>query len=84
MAEEKVHDAASAQMVKNEHERIKAEIESREENFGAIVKRGEEMIADKSHHIHHINVSKIQLLILWLQRKQGSRKFNLNFALCFI
>jgi spectrin beta len=58
MAEEKVHDAASAQMVKNEHERIKAEIESREDTFAAIVKRGEDMINDKSRrHFHHVNVS---------------------------
>ncbi|XP_035225862.1 spectrin beta chain, non-erythrocytic 1-like isoform X1 [Stegodyphus dumicola] len=42
--EEKVRDVASAQMLKAEHEQLKAEIEARESTFGTIVNVGEEMI----------------------------------------
>ncbi|XP_054722410.1 spectrin beta chain, non-erythrocytic 5-like [Uloborus diversus] len=49
--EEKVRDVASAQMLKAEHEQLKAEIEAREGTFGTIVNVGEEMI-DGGHYAH--------------------------------
>lgn len=49
--EEKVRDVASAQMLKAEHEQLKAEIEAREGTFGTIVNSGEEMI-DGGHYAH--------------------------------
>lgn len=49
--EEKVRDVASAQMLKAEHEQLKAEIEAREGTFGTIVNAGEEMI-DGGHYAH--------------------------------
>ncbi|KAI1295446.1 Spectrin alpha chain, non-erythrocytic 1 [Halotydeus destructor] len=42
--QERVRDAASAQALKTEHDRIKAEIETREPDFNAVVKSGEAMI----------------------------------------
>ncbi|XP_071037774.1 spectrin beta chain [Parasteatoda tepidariorum] len=49
--EEKVRDVTSAQMLKAEHERLKAEIEAREGTFGTIVNAGEEMI-ENGHYAH--------------------------------
>ncbi|GFT80923.1 spectrin beta chain, non-erythrocytic 5 [Nephila pilipes] len=49
--EEKVRDVASAQMLKAEHEQLKAEIEAREGTFGTIVNAGEEMI-EEGHYAH--------------------------------
>ncbi|GIY06493.1 hypothetical protein CDAR_514752 [Caerostris darwini] len=49
--EEKVRDVASAQMLKAEHEQLKAEIEAREGTFGTIVNAGEEMI-EGGHYAH--------------------------------
>lgn len=46
MTEEKVRDAASAQILKAEHEAVKAEIEAREDVFGKVVALSEEIIRD--------------------------------------
>ena len=46
LTEEAVRDAASAQALKTEHDRIKAEIEAREENFTALVQMADAMIQD--------------------------------------
>ena len=47
---EKVRDAQGAQLIKAEHERIKAEIEARESVFSAVVKTGEIMITEHHHY----------------------------------
>lgn len=44
MHEEKVRDAASAQILKAEHEAVKAEIEAREESFQSVMELGEGMV----------------------------------------
>ena len=46
ITEEKVSDAASAQMLKTEHDNLKAEIETREKTFSEVVSLGEAMVAD--------------------------------------
>ncbi|KAK8731676.1 hypothetical protein OTU49_007418 [Cherax quadricarinatus] len=48
-AEEKVRDAASAQGLKTEHERIKAEIEAREDEFSKVVEAGGNMVEDRHY-----------------------------------
>lgn len=48
-AEEKVRDAASAQGLKTEHERIKAEIEAREDEFSRVVESGGNMIEEQHY-----------------------------------
>lgn len=44
LTEEKVRDAASAQLLKGEHEAVKAEIEAREETFQTVVDLGEALV----------------------------------------
>ena len=46
MTEEAVRDAASAQALKTEHDRLKAEVEAREENFTGLVQMADTMIQD--------------------------------------
>ena len=46
ITEEKVSDAASAQMLKTEHDNLKAEIETREKTFSEVVSLGEAMVAE--------------------------------------
>merc|ERR1719347_742959 len=47
ITEEKVSDAASAQMLKTEHDNLKAEIETREKTFSEVVALGEDMVAEE-------------------------------------
>lgn len=49
MTEEKVRDAASAQILKEEHKRFLAEIEAREESFRLVMELGEEMIQSQHY-----------------------------------
>lgn len=42
--EDKVRDAASAQILKAEHEALKGEIEAREESFRTVLDLGEAMV----------------------------------------
>lgn len=42
--EDKVRDAASAQMLKAEHEALKGEIEAREDSFSSVLDLGEAMV----------------------------------------
>ena len=49
MTEEKVSDAASAQLLKTEHDNLKAEIETREKMFSEIVAIGEEMVRENHY-----------------------------------
>lgn len=46
--QERVRDAFSVQELKTEHDRIKAEIETREPDFTAVVETGEKLTADES------------------------------------
>ena len=46
ITEEKVSDAASAQLLKTEHENLKAEIETREKIFSEVVSLGEAMVGE--------------------------------------
>ena len=48
-AQEKVRDAPGAQALKTEHERMKAEIEAREDVFSKVVENGRGMI-DENHY----------------------------------
>ena len=47
ITEEKVSDAASAQLLKTEHDNLKAEIETREKMFSEVVSLGEAMVAEE-------------------------------------
>lgn len=44
LTEVKVRDAASAQLLKGEHEAVKAEIEAREETFQTVSNLGEALV----------------------------------------
>ena len=46
ITEEKVSDAASAQLLKTEHDNLKAEIETREKTFSEVVALGEAMVTE--------------------------------------
>ena len=46
ITEEKVSDAASAQLLKTEHDNLKAEIETREKTFSEVVALGEAMLSE--------------------------------------
>lgn len=60
-AHEKVRDAASAQALKGEHERIKAEIEAREDIFQKVVDKGQSMVEENSAAGEiHDRVKKVQ------------------------
>ncbi|KAL1131759.1 hypothetical protein AAG570_011372 [Ranatra chinensis] len=60
--EEKIHDVASAQTLKSEHERIKAEIETREENFQHAMELSQQMIAAQHYATQEIKEKFEQLL----------------------
>ncbi|KAK6641322.1 hypothetical protein RUM44_013031 [Polyplax serrata] len=62
MTEEKVRDAASAQILKAEHEAVKAEIEAREDVFGKVVALSEEIIRDDHYAVHEITEKLTALL----------------------
>ena len=47
ITEEKVSDAASAQLLKTEHDNLTAEIETREKMFSEVVSLGETMVAEE-------------------------------------
>lgn len=55
MTEEKVRDAASAQILKAEHEAVKAEIEAREDSFEKVVALGEEIIKN-GHYASSVSI----------------------------
>lgn len=44
LTEDKVRDAASAQLLKGEHEAVKAEIEAREQTFQTVADLGEALV----------------------------------------
>lgn len=48
-AEERVRDAAGAQALKTDHERIKAEIEAREDQFSKVVEAGGNMVEEQHY-----------------------------------
>lgn len=75
-AHEKVRDAASAQALKGEHERIKAEIEAREDVFQKVVDNGQAMMEDNHYASSEIDdrVGKVleernQLHAAWQNKK---------------
>lgn len=75
-AQEKVRDAASAQGLKTEHERIKAEIEAREDVFSKVVEAGRIMIEDRHYASSEVEerVNKVleernQLHSAWQHKK---------------
>lgn len=64
-AEEKVRDAASAQGLKTEHERIKAEIEAREDEFSRVVESGGNMIEEQHYASAEVEerVNKVRVML---------------------
>ncbi|XP_063863709.1 spectrin beta chain, non-erythrocytic 2-like isoform X28 [Scylla paramamosain] len=75
-AEEKVRDAASAQGLKTEHERIKAEIEAREDEFSRVVESGGNMIeeqhyasAEVEERVNKVLEERSQLHAAWQHKK---------------
>ncbi|XP_066955513.1 spectrin beta chain, non-erythrocytic 5 isoform X7 [Macrobrachium rosenbergii] len=74
--QEKVRDAASAQGLKTEHERIKAEIEAREDVFSKVVEAGRIMIeeqhyasAEVEERVNKVLEERNQLHAAWQQKK---------------
>lgn len=78
--EEKVRDAASAQILKAEHEALKGEIEAREDSFSSVLDLGEAMVqtghyaAMVSLSIKDNNISREYLLITLIYFSGGRRK----------
>ncbi|XP_045137790.1 spectrin beta chain, non-erythrocytic 1-like isoform X9 [Portunus trituberculatus] len=75
-AEEKVRDAASAQGLKTEHERIKAEIEAREDEFSRVVESGGNMIEEQHYasseveeRVNKVLEERSQLHAAWQHKK---------------
>jgi spectrin beta len=73
---EKVHDANEAQALRAEHDRLKGEIEAREDVFSSAVQAGETMIQEEHYSAAEIKDRLIQLLqereklhAVWQQRK---------------
>ncbi|KAG8279574.1 hypothetical protein J6590_101967, partial [Homalodisca vitripennis] len=62
LTEEKVRDAASAQILKAEHEAVKAEIEAREESFRQVMELGEAMVNGDHYASQEIQEKFSQLL----------------------
>ncbi|XP_076359799.1 spectrin beta chain, non-erythrocytic 5 kst [Tachypleus tridentatus] len=69
--EEKVRDATAAQLLKTEHEHLKAEIEAREENFRNVVQNGEMMIQKEHYASSEIRERLNQLLKMREQLHTG-------------
>ncbi|XP_022241663.1 spectrin beta chain, non-erythrocytic 1-like [Limulus polyphemus] len=69
--EEKVRDATAAQLLKTEHEHLKAEIEAREENFRNVVQNGEMMIQKEHYASAEIRERLNQLLKMREQLHTG-------------
>ncbi|EFX83271.1 LOW QUALITY PROTEIN: hypothetical protein DAPPUDRAFT_239996 [Daphnia pulex] len=59
---EKVHDANEAQALRAEHDRLKGEIEAREDVFSSAVQAGETMIQEEHYSAAEIKDRLIQLL----------------------
>ncbi|RXG57046.1 Spectrin beta chain, non-erythrocytic 5 [Armadillidium vulgare] len=73
---EKVRDAPSAQALKGEHERIKAEIEAREDVFQKVVDKGQEMIDEGNfaskeiqERVNKVLEERSQLHAAWQNKK---------------
>lgn len=66
LTEEKVRDAASAQILKAEHEATKAEIEAREDSFKLVIELGEALVQG-GHYAAQVS-SFIGFFILLLLR----------------
>ncbi|KAK7068042.1 Spectrin beta chain, non-erythrocytic 5 [Halocaridina rubra] len=74
--QEKVRDAASAQALRTEHERIKAEIEAREDVFSSVVEAGRNMIEDQHYasveveeRVNKVLEERNHLHAAWQQKK---------------
>ncbi|XP_076029013.1 spectrin beta chain, non-erythrocytic 5 kst isoform X3 [Oratosquilla oratoria] len=74
--QEKVRDAASAQALKTEHERIKAEIEAREDTFSKVVEAGRHMMNTKHYassevedRVNKVLEERSQLHAAWQHKK---------------
>lgn len=78
--EEKVRDAASAQILKAEHEALKGEIEAREDSFSSVLDLGEAMVqtghyaAMVSLSVTNNNISHEYLLITSMYFSGGRGK----------
>lgn len=73
---EKVHDANEAQALRAEHDRLKGEIEAREDVFSSAVQAGETMVQEEHYSIIEIRDRLKQLLqereklhAIWQRRK---------------
>ncbi|XP_057323872.1 spectrin beta chain, non-erythrocytic 1 isoform X4 [Microplitis mediator] len=74
--EDKVRDAASAQILKAEHEALKGEIEAREDSFSSVVDFGQVMIQNGHYAVNEVEEKCNQLLeerqklhTAWQQKK---------------
>lgn len=64
LTEEKVRDAASAQILKAEHEALKAEIEAREASFRQVMELGEAMVQG-GHYANEVRSEQLRNLKDW-------------------
>ena len=70
-AQEKVRDAASAQALKTEHDRLKLEIEAREDVFSSVVEDGKAMVDDD--HYASVDVQERVAKVRVWRAGEGSR-----------
>lgn len=59
--EDKVRDAASAQILKAEHEALKGEIEAREDSFSSVLDLGEAMV-QTGHYAASVSAISVSTL----------------------
>jgi len=78
LTEEKVRDAASAQLLKGEHEAVKAEIEAREETFQTVADLGEALVQG-GHFAANVSVyTWVWVKIIPNPEKSQSRQFKIS------
>jgi len=77
LTEEKVRDAASAQLLKGEHEAVKAEIEAREGTFQTVADLGEALVQG-GHFAANVSVyTWVWVKIIPNPDKSQSRQFKI-------
>lgn len=67
--EDKVRDAASAQILKAEHEALKGEIEAREDSFSSVLDLGEAMV-QTGHYAASVSAISVSTLYVDTREKK--------------
>lgn len=92
LTEEKVRDAASAQILKAEHEATKAEIETRENSFKVVIELGEALVQG-GHYAAPVSIRLlvfhstcpifIRIVTVFIFNVSFLRKFKKSLIICW-